>query len=108
MNSLHSVVVGLEVQKGEFPRDTRWSKDLPLKEPIVLHIVLDVKDAAKEDVLKDTKTIQSILNENGYNYRSVGINSSVIQGKEIKKLIYSTSFKKDTELKLRDIEKERK
>ena len=108
VTSLDYVSAGFEIQKGEFPPDTRWSKDLKLKHPVSLFIVLNSKGASKEDVLKDAKEIQAILNENGYNYRSVGINSSVLQGEDIKELTYSTSFKRDTELKLRDIEEHNK
>ncbi|MFS0863930.1 hypothetical protein [Fredinandcohnia sp. 179-A 10B2 NHS] len=109
--SVAGVGVMIEVQKGTYPETTEWNKELKLEKPIDMHIVLDATTSSKDDVFKESKQIQKILNENGYNYGSVNINANVIEVKggdiskdELGYVKFALSFGTDTEIKKKDIE----
>lgn len=109
--SVAGVGVLIEVQKGTYPETTEWNKALKLEKPIDMHIVLDATTASKDDVLKDSRQIQKLLNENGYDYETVNINANVIEDKsgdiskdELGYVKFALSFETDTEIKVKDID----
>lgn len=113
VKTLHSVYVYVEFLKGTFPPDTHWNKSMKLEKPIKMHIYLNATHATKEQIFEDTKKIQTILNQNGYNYERVNINANVIgdpklsgkdiQGQDIGYLKYGIHFTKDEELKIKNM-----
>jgi hypothetical protein len=78
-------------------------------------VFLNATNATEEDVLRDAKAVQEILNKQGYHYHSVKVNGNVMDHTQyikpgLEKIgfgKYSTSFSRDTELKLSDIKEDK-
>jgi len=109
INDLKDVHVYVEVLKGKLKNDAKWEKSLRLDKPMEVHILLDAANADRKDVYKTAQKIQRLLNEEGYDYEGVTINANIFDGEDIKDeeigyLKYSTSFEKNTEIKLKDVE----
>lgn len=109
INDLKDVHVYVEVLKGKLKNDAKWEKSLRLDKPMEVHILLDAANANRKDVYKTAQKIQRLLNEEGYDYEGVTINANIFDGEDIKDeeigyLKYSTSFEKNTEIKLKDVE----
>ena len=109
INDLKDVHVYVEVLKGKLKNDAKWEKSLRLDKPMEVHILLDAANANRKDVYKTVQKIQRLLNEEGYDYEGVTINANIFDGEDIKDeeigcLKYSTSFEKNTEIKLKDVE----
>ncbi|MCY8143818.1 hypothetical protein [Bacillus haynesii] len=109
INDLKDVHVYVEVLKGKLKNDAKWEKSLRLDKPMEIHILLDAANADRKDVYKTAQKIQRLLNEEGYDYEGVTINANIFDGEDIKDeeigyLKYSTSFEKNTEIKLKDVE----
>ncbi len=106
---LLNVDVQVEVLKGKYNAETKWSKDLKLENPMYIHIITDAAGKTKEDIVQTMKTIQKHLNDNNYTYDSVTINSNVQDRDFADKdpfgyVKYSGSFTKEEKIKLNDIE----
>ncbi|MCY8543081.1 hypothetical protein P9D59_03310 [Bacillus haynesii] len=109
INDLKDVHVYVEVLKGKLKNDAKWEKSLRLDKPMEVHILLDAANANRKDVYKTAQKIKRLLNEEGYDYEGVTINANIFDGEDIKDeeigyLKYSTSFEKNTEIKLKDVE----
>ncbi|MFT4412849.1 DUF3139 domain-containing protein [Fredinandcohnia humi] len=108
--TVKGIGITLEIQKGKYDGNATWNKNMELEKPFGLHIVLDATTSTKEDVLTDSKKIQEVLNESGYNYDTVTINANFIPeaGKGSKDewgyVRYAFSFEKETKLSQKDIE----
>ncbi|WP_068777142.1 hypothetical protein [Paenibacillus sp. FJAT-26967] len=107
---VRKVTVQLEVVQGQYAGDTRWNKSLKFDEPLYIHIVLDSTKAAKEEVLAAAQVIQSLLNAEGYDYRSFTINGNVMGDKdagakdEFGYVKYSIGVEKNSKITLKDVE----
>lgn|SRR5690625_153545 len=102
IKEIQEVHANLEVLKGRYPEGATWSRDLELEKPFYLWVAIDGQDLKKEDVFKIAKDMQRILNEEGYNYDRVSINSQVFhEGSRI--LNYSIGFTKDKKIKQRHV-----
>ncbi|MCY7790459.1 hypothetical protein [Bacillus haynesii] len=109
IDQLKDVDVHVEVLKGKLKNDAKWEKSLRLDKPMQIHILLDAENAGRKEVYNTAQKIQRLLNEEGYDYESVTINANIFDGEDIKDeeigyLKYSTSFEKNTEIKLKDVE----
>lgn len=106
---LLNVDVQMEVLKGKYHAGTNWNKEMKLEKPMYIHIVTDAAGKSKDDVVETMKKIQNTLNENGYTYDFVTINSNV-QDKEFTDkdqfgyVKFSGSFTKDQKIKSNNIE----
>lgn len=109
LKTIISVDVYVEFLKGTFPLDSHWNKSMKFEKPIWMHIYLDATNATKEQVFEDVQKLQATLNKHGYEYGSVNINVNVIgdpklpDKDDIGYVKFATSFKKNEELKLKDI-----
>jgi hypothetical protein len=106
--AIADVQVFLTVLQGELPEDAEWHKELPLDGGISLHITLDAADLSEADVLQAAERMQRLLNEAGYDYNGVVINANLLEGewgKDLGPLKYAVSFKRDTVIRLEDIER---
>ena len=109
ITKLKDVDVHVEVLKGKLKNDAKWEKSLRLERPMEIHILLDAANADRKDVYNTAQKIQRLLNKEGYDYESVTINANIFEGEDIKDeeigyVKYSTSFEKNTDIKLKDVE----
>lgn len=108
--SVKGVDIQLELLKGKLDSATKWNKDLPLEKPLQMHIVIDSTNQTKEDVLNDTKKIQTVLDSEGYVYDYATINGNGFDqehgdGKDERGYVkYSISFDKGVTPQLKDVE----
>ncbi|WP_078556228.1 hypothetical protein [Bacillus alkalicellulosilyticus] len=106
VSSVHSVDVQLEILKGEYSSEQPWSKQMELEKPFSMHMFLDVTNREKEQFYEDVKSIQTILNKEGYLYDSVTINGNIIEGNrkdESGYVKYYVSFTPETEIEMESI-----
>jgi len=101
--------VQIEVLQGTYSSDKKWSKDLKLEKPFHIHLIVDVTNMSKEDVLESVRSIQQTLNSEHYAYSGVSFNGNLFDNEMISKddfgyLKYSVGFDKDSNIKLSDIE----
>lgn len=102
---IEDVSVRIEVLKGTHPDDTKWDKSLQLEKPLYLWTAIDGEGLKEEDVFEIAKRMKKILNDNGYDYSRVSINSMVnYEGSKL--LNYSIGFTKDGNIKLKDVSKD--
>lgn len=102
IEEIKEVFAEIEVLKGRYPEGASWSRDLELEKPLYLWVAIDGKDLKEEDIYHIAKKMQAILNEEGYNYERVSINSQVYhEGSQI--LNYSIGFSKDKKIKQRHV-----
>ncbi|MFN2747848.1 hypothetical protein ACINLE_20480 [Bacillus sp. z60-18] len=108
VKNVAAVDVYVEVLKGRLPEDAKWGKDIKLDQPMQIDIVLDAENADQQSVFSAAKKIQHVLNTEGYDYETVNINANIFDGDNVKDgyVKYSAFFEKDTEIKLKDVEKE--
>ncbi|MFD1397283.1 hypothetical protein ACFQ49_06370 [Kroppenstedtia eburnea] len=108
VKNVKSVEVYLEVLKGQLDPDVPWDKTLRLEEgPLEIDVVLDSAQDRKKDFLQHTKKIQSLLNQEGYDYQWVTIIwSDFTEERESGVGKFSTAFGPKTRITLKDIEKE--
>ncbi|MCR2821190.1 YfjL-like protein [Lederbergia panacisoli] len=101
--------VQIEILQGSYSSDTTWSKDLKLEKPIYIHLIVDVTDMSKEDVLRTVQDIQQELNSADYSYSGVSFNGNLFDNEQIGAkdhfgyVKYSVGFDKDSNIKLSDI-----
>ena len=107
VGSLRDIKFYIEVLKGTYPDDVKWSKELAFEKPMDIFVGLDSTNQSKEDFLKDTVVIKNILDERGYHYDKIVFNGSGFDlgGKDSDSgyLKYAVSVKKDGEIKERNI-----
>ncbi|MEC1262743.1 hypothetical protein P9D34_20425 [Bacillus swezeyi] len=111
INNVEDVDVYLEVLKEKIKDDAKWEKSIHLNGPMQIHILLDAANADRESVYNTSKKIHRLLNKEGYDYEYVSINANIFDGEDVKDedigyVKYSTSFEKNTDIKLRDVEEE--
>lgn len=106
VKNVKSVEVYLEVLKGQLDPDVPWDKTLKLEEgPLEIDVVLDSAQDRKKDFLQHTKKIQSLLNQEGYNYQSADISGNDFsQDRELGDVKFFTSFGPKAKLTLKDID----
>lgn len=109
ITNLKSVETGIEVLKFQLPKDTVWEKSLSKTYPIDLFIVLDCTNESAEDCLEYGIKIQTLLNDNDFNYTKVNINANKFDkdlgGKaEYGYLKYALSFGPEDKLSIKSIE----
>ena len=108
VDSLLLVEAYIEVLKGTYPDDTKWSKELIFEEPMDIFIQLDSSNQTASDFLADSIEIKKILDEQGYHYGSINFNGIAFdfEGKDESSyyLKYSVSVAKDKEIKERNVE----
>lgn len=109
VKTIINVDVYIEFLKGTFPADTHWNKSMKLEKPIWMHIYLNATNATREQVFEDVQKIQATLNKHGYEYESVNINANVLgdiklsEKGDIGYVKYAIKFKKDEELKIKNM-----
>ncbi|MVP01304.1 hypothetical protein [Paenibacillus lutrae] len=107
--AVKNVTVQLQVVQGQMASGTAWSKSLKFDEPLYIHIVLDSTKASKEEVLAAAQDIQSLLNAEGYDYRSFTINGNVMGDEdagakdEFGYVKYSIGVDKNSKKTLKDV-----
>lgn len=107
---IREVEAQLEVLKGTYDSDAKWSKDFKPEKPMRLYVTVDIEKLEQEDILRIANIVQTTLNESNYDYNYVNIDGNVYSETESKEsestwyVKYAISFEKDTILKLRDIE----
>lgn len=105
--SIKEVSTNIEVFKGEYTSDTVWNKSFKLDRPLNLHIILEVKNESKEDMLKIAEMIQSKLNEEKYEYSNCTINANIMNNDTDKDMYgyvkYAVSFKMNTQINIKNI-----
>lgn len=100
----------IEVLQGTYSPDTKWSKDLKLEKPISLHLIMDVTNMDKNDVLQAVRSVQKTLNSEQYSYGGVSFNGNLFDNDETGAkdqfgyVKYFVGFDQDTNIKLSDIE----
>lgn len=111
LNNLRGVDAAVEVTKGKFPEDVKWSKQLPLNQPFGINVYLDSAGQSKQQFLQEATHIQSLLNENGYTYSDVNINGNIYFSSTIKKaqrVKFALSFKQNEAIKEQSIQESNK
>lgn len=103
----------LEVLKGKYSADTKWSKAFKPEKPMYIHIMIDSRELSKEQMLQQATIIQTSLNEAQYAYDHVTINGNIVddsfgkvEDEESWVVKYAVGFEPDTQLELRDIDSE--
>lgn len=98
IEEVQKVSTEIEVLKGSYPEGTKWDRKLELEKPLYLWVAIDGEGLNKEDIYRIAKKMQKVLNEEGYNYDRVSINSQVYhEGSQI--LNYSIGFSKNKRIK---------
>lgn len=108
VGGIKDVQVYLEIMKGELPEDVEWRRDLPLPDGFALYLTLDAAERNEADMLEIARQVQTLLNEAGYDWRSVSLNANLFEvdgEKDRGPLKYAVKFDRDTELSLGHIEK---
>ncbi|WP_042150296.1 DUF3139 domain-containing protein [Paucisalibacillus sp. EB02] len=101
---LIEVDVMVEVLKETYPSDTKWDKELNLEKPMYIHITIDAEGLTKESIVEKAKTIQQLLNENGYEYDRVSINANLNDKAFGSYVKYGVGFEGDSSIKEKDVE----
>lgn len=113
MDTIHLVEIQLEVLKGKFEDDVKWSKELALDKPMEIFVQLDSTEQTKEDFLSAARKVKNILDEQGYEYESVLYNGSGFDMEGLKAethgyLKYSLRVEKGGVLDMGDVEEHNK
>lgn len=104
-----TINVSMEVLKEQLPSDTAWSKDLELDRPIYIDIITDANEQDAKDAMEDGKTVQRLLNENGFDSFNVNINANGFDKNlgdkdEYGYVKYALSFDNEKNITLKDVE----
>lgn len=98
----------IEVLKGKYPDDVKWSKELELEKPIDFFIQLNSTNQSAEEFFKASQEIKKIIDKQGYDYNTIMFNGSgfFLEGEESYSdyLKYSISVEKDEEFKKKELE----
>lgn len=103
------IYVQLEILQGRYEVKTNWTKDLTLEKPMYIHLIMDVTNMNKEEVLAAVVTIQHTLNLENYAYDRVSFNGNIfgtnIDGKDDGGYVkYAIGFNDHSNIALSDIE----
>lgn len=109
IDTIHLVDIHIEVLKGKFADDIKWSKELALEKPIEVFVQLNSSDQSKEDFLSVAEKVKRILDEQGYEYEYVLFNGSGFDMEGFEEdnggyLKYSLLVEKDGVVALGDVE----
>lgn len=103
VNTVHNVDVTLEVLKGQFQKDTNWSKDVALQKPVDIYVQIDSKNQTKEQFFSAAEKVKKILDEQNYKYGFVTFNGTLIEQEKEGILKYSVSVNKDENIELKNV-----
>lgn len=98
----------IEVLKGKYPGNLKWSKEIELEKPIAFFIQIDSTKQSAEEFFKASQTIKKIIDKEDYDYETIMINGIMFEEEEDHEdyfLKYSIAVDKGETLKKKDLEK---
>ncbi|MFC4560019.1 hypothetical protein ACFO3D_17800 [Virgibacillus kekensis] len=109
IENIHHFEIRMEVLKGTFEEDVKWSKHIALEKPMELFVQLDSTDQTKEDFYSTAKNVKQLLDQHDYDYESILFNASGFDMEGVKAqthgyLKFSLKVEKDETVDMGNIE----
>ena len=107
---INEVNVQMEILKGKYDIESVWSREFAPEKPMNIYIAIDSRKLSKQEFLKAIMTIQNSLNKNNYDYQNVSIDGKLfdnlndIEDQNSWYVKYSSSFEKDTQLDIKQVQ----